>query len=221
MMSCVTSTLGTTEPPPAARVTAPGWRDPRLWIGLVLVAASVLVGARVLARADESVTVWAAVRELPAGHPLTPDDLRGVRVRFLAEGDRERYLSATAALPEPATLLRPVGAGELVPADAVGDPGASGLLSVPLSVSALAVPPDVGPGSVVDVWVTTETESGRAVAKPLLTEVLVLAAPAQADGFGAGGNRQLVLGVAPEQADALGKTLAARGDSGLTVVGRD
>ena len=220
MMCTVTSTLGNTEPPQALRATAPGWRDPRLWIGVAIVAASVLVGARVLARADESVTVWTAAADLPVGHEVQESDLRATRVRFLDETDAARYLVVGRPLPEPSTLLRPVEAGELVPAAAVGDPGDDGLLSVPVSVPALSVPPDVAPGSLVDVWVTTESDAGRPVSRPLLTGVVVLAAPAATDGFGASGDRQLVLGVGADEEEALGRTLAAVGESGLTIVGR-
>jgi hypothetical protein len=221
MMCCVTSTLGKTEPAPALRATAPGWRDPRLWVGLALVAASVLVGARVLAHADESALVWAAASDLTVGQELDAADLVATRVRFLDDADRARYLDADAALPEDHTVLRPVSAGELVPAASVGDPGDDGLLSVPVSVPRLSVPPDVGPGSLVDVWVTVESASGKTQARPLLAGVVVLAAPPAADGFGATGERQLVLGVSPADEEALGKTLAAAGDSGLTIVGRD
>ena len=33
----------------------PGWRDPRLWIGVAIVAVSVLVGALVLGTSDDTV----------------------------------------------------------------------------------------------------------------------------------------------------------------------
>ena len=49
---------------------------------------------------------------------------------------------------------------------------------------------------------------------------MVLAAPPATDGFGATGDRQLVLGVSPAEEEALGKTLAAAEESGLTIVGR-
>lgn len=220
MMSCVTSTLGSIEPAPAQRATPPGWRDPRLWVGLLIVATSVIVGARVLARADESIAVWAAAGNLAAGQEVEPEDLMTVRLRFLDAADQGRYLSVGRPLPAARTLTRPVAEGELLPSAALGEPEDSGRLSVPVSVPALAVPPDLEPGSVVDVWVTTESSSGRAVSKPLLTEVVVLAAPVQVDAFGSSGDRQLVLAVDPDQEEALGRTLAAVGDSGLTIVGR-
>ena len=34
----VTSSLGNLDPAPAVRSRAPGWRDPRLWIGVAIVA---------------------------------------------------------------------------------------------------------------------------------------------------------------------------------------
>ncbi len=205
----------------ATRATAPGWRDPRLWIGVAIVAASVLVGARVLARADDAATVWAARVDLAAGQDVSSGDLVAVRVRFLDEADQDRYLTVSGDLPAAHTLLRPVAAGELLPAAALGEPPEEGLLSVPVSVPSMAVPPDVGPGSRVDVWVSTESGSGRTVARPLLTDVVVLAAPPSQDAFGATGDRQLVLGVSPDEEEALGKTLAGAGDSGLTIVGKD
>ena len=63
------TTLGdaTDAATPAQRVRRPGWRDPRLWIGVVLVAGSVVAGARLLAAADDTVQVWAAATDLGAG----------------------------------------------------------------------------------------------------------------------------------------------------------
>ncbi len=220
MMGRVTSTLGTSETPSALRATPPGWRDPRLWVGLALVAASVVVGARVLAQADEATVVWAAAVDLPVGQQLADDDLVATRVRFLDDADAQRYLGADEPLPDPHTLLRAVAAGELVPSAALGDPGSDQLLSVPVSVPRLSVPPDVAPGSVVDVWVTVSTAADKTVSRPLLSGVVVLAAPPGTDGFGATGDRQLVLGVSPVDEGALGKTLAAAEESGLTIVGR-
>jgi len=51
----------------------------------VLVAASVVVGARVLAAADDTVQVWAAARDLGAGQRVEADDLVAQRVRFAVD----------------------------------------------------------------------------------------------------------------------------------------
>ncbi|HRK48490.1 MAG TPA: hypothetical protein PK324_22875, partial [Nocardioides sp.] len=53
--------------PSAVRGHRSGWRDPRLWVGVVLVAVSVVVGSRTLAAADDTVQVWAAAADLGVG----------------------------------------------------------------------------------------------------------------------------------------------------------
>ena len=68
--------------PPATRSTNPGWRDPRLWVGVVLVTGSVVAGARIMAGADDTTAVWAASGDLVAGQTLTTEDLTATRVRF-------------------------------------------------------------------------------------------------------------------------------------------
>ena len=68
----------TAEVPPAIRYHRPGWRDPRILVGLVIVAASVLVGVKVLAAADDSVGVWAVRKDLPAGTRVDPAEVQRV-----------------------------------------------------------------------------------------------------------------------------------------------
>ena len=129
--------LGITDTPAARRVTSPGWRDPRLWLGLAIVAASVLVGGLVLGTSDDTVPVWAAADPLGAGHVLTADDLAVRRVRFDDANAFALYFRADEQLPADLRLSRDVGAGELVPRAAVGPAAAGDLRQVPVSV-----PPD-------------------------------------------------------------------------------
>src|SRR5687768_2156746 len=98
--------------PPAIRAYRPSWRDPRLAVGLALVCLSVLVGARVLASADDTVAVYAARESLVAGQRVTAEELTEVQLRFTSEEDADRYLAAGDELPKDAVLLRPVGPGE-------------------------------------------------------------------------------------------------------------
>ena len=137
--------------PRAARLQRPSWRDTRLLVGVLLVAAAVAIGARVVAAADDTVGVYAATATLPAGSDVRADDLRVVRVR-LGSGTAG-YLSAAAALPSRAVLLRTVGAGELVPSSAVGDAAALERRPVSIPVEG-ASPAGLAPGSLVDVWVS-------------------------------------------------------------------
>ena len=88
-------------------------------------------------------------------------------------------------------------AGELVPRTAVGPAGDEGLLQVPVAVDAERVPPSVAAGSVVDLYVLP-SGGDRCAARcaPVLTSVTVISASSLDEGFGASGQRQLVLGVA-------------------------
>ena len=141
-----------TSAPAATRTRTPGWRDPRLWVGVVVVAGSVLLGARVVGAADDTVTVWAAAEELPAGAPLRPDDLVAARVRFADEADLAAYLPTSQELPADAVLGRSVGAGELVPGAALGAGGDSDLLQLAVAVEPEQLARAVAAGSRVNVY---------------------------------------------------------------------
>lgn len=185
-----------TQAPAATRVARPGWRDPRLWIGLLIVAGSVVLGARLLAAVDETVAVWAVVDDHGVGSPLTTDDVYAARVRFADAADLDRYLPATEPLPDDVVLARAVGGGELLPRAAVGSAEEAGTVQVPLDLEPDRVPPTVAAGSVVDVYVGSLGGRGdRAPSGPALEAVTVVAAPAPEESFAVTGTRQLVLAV--------------------------
>ena len=196
------------EAPPAARATAPGWRDPRLWIGVALVAGSIVVGAKVVSDAGDMTQVWAARSDLAAGQAVERADLVSVRVHLDA-AQEETYLAVAGGLPEATVLARAVGEGELLPALAFADDG-SDLVEVPVWAPADAIPTGLAVGAHVDVWVT----SGDAAkpAEAVLEDVLVVALPAVDQAFGPGGNRQVLVGVSPEQRGDVGRVLAAAHD---------
>jgi hypothetical protein len=206
--------------PAARRTTSPGWRDPRLWIGIALVAGSVVAGARVLAGADDMTAVWAASSDLVAGQTLTADDLTATRVRFDDRADQERYLPVEDELPAALTLTRPLATGELVPAGALGEQADDDTVAVSIAVAAEHVPTDLVRGSRVDVWVIGEDRRSRAAAELVLGDVLILDAPLVSDSFASATSRQLVLAVPHDDEESLGQVLAASGDNRVRVVGR-
>jgi hypothetical protein len=210
----------------AERVRRPGWRDPRLWIGVVLVAGSVVAGARLLAAADDTVQVWSVSSDVAAGDRLGEDDLVATRVRFADDATSARYFAVDDELPAELSLRHGLVQGELVPRAAVGSGADTGLVEVPIAVDPEQVPPSVAPGSVVDVYLVAppDPDAGPAVAPsadgPALEEVAVVDAPPLAESFGTTGRRQLVLAV-PEEDAAPFFALLGRDDSAvLTVVRR-
>ncbi len=215
-------------PPPASpeatRVRRRLWRDPRLVVGVAIVAVSVLVGARLFAGADDSVPVWAARSAMTAGQPVGVADLVRTQVRFTGQDDANRYVSADAAPPAGTVLRRDVGAGELLPRAAVTGRAAGDLVEVPLSVPSDGVPATVRVGSVVDVWVAPdratvpagETPAGRAVL--VFDDVTVVAVPRAASALGPTATRQVIVGVGSRLQAALPRALGrlSRGSVLLT-----
>ncbi|MCY7400565.1 MAG: hypothetical protein LH477_06355 [Nocardioides sp.] len=206
--------------PAATRSTSPGWRDPRLWVGVVLVTGSVVAGARIMAGADDTTAVWAASGDLVAGQMLTSDDLTATRVRFADDADGGRYLAVDAQLPDDLTLVRAVEAGELLPASVLGAESGEETVTVSIAVAPEHVPTDLVTGSHVDVWVVGEDRRSRRAAELVLDDIVIIDAPVVSDSFATSGNRQLVLAVPVTDEDALAQVLAASGDNLVRVVGR-
>ena len=214
-----------TDAPPATRASAPGWRDPRLWVGIAIVAASVVLGALVLGSSDDTVPVWAAADTMAAGPVLTSGDLTVRRVRFADSGGEALYFTADEQLPAHLHLVRGVGAGELLPHAAVGSADPARLRQVPISVAADQVPTGVGKGTLVDVYLRPSAHGACRASpvcdgRPVLSGVSVLDAPAVDSEFGSDGQRMLVLGMSEADARAFFRVLASSEDPALTVVGR-
>jgi hypothetical protein len=169
--------------PSASRLTRARWLDARLLIGLLLVLLSVVVGAKVLADADQRVQVWSVTRDLGADTPLSGDDLRAASVSL--DDATGRYLSAGQAL-DGLVLTRPVGQGELLPVSAVGRAGATEQRRIVIEVDRFGVA-GLDRGRVVDVYVVHETASGEEPQPPELVRSGVTVAEDGKSGGGAFG----------------------------------
>ncbi|WP_193312990.1 hypothetical protein [Georgenia subflava] len=180
------------DSPQARRLRRPTWRDPRLGVGVLLVAGAVALGTWAVRDAAETVEVYAARDALTPGDALGGDALVVREVR-LGAGE-ELYHLVADGLPEDSVAVRTVGAGELVPRTAVGDAADVDLRPVVVPAG-LSVPADLGPGSVVDLWMTPPPETGRAddegaeAAEPLLLAAdLVVAELVEDSSMFAGGS---------------------------------
>lgn len=210
--------------PRARRLATPGWLDTRLVLGVLLVLVSVVVGARVLSSADRSQTVWATTRDLAPGAQLSSADLKRVRVRLF--GNAKSYVTGTGPAPTGYFLRRGVGAGELLPFNALSEPGADlAYRYVTVPVLRGHLPPDLTSGVQVDVYVSPDrtsrtgatTTAAAALAEPRLvvrnTTVLLLRA---SSGLGAQDEQPVVLRVRPADVSLL---LAAMSEGRIDLVG--
>jgi hypothetical protein len=216
------------ESPTARRGIRSRWRDPRLLLGVLLVLASVLVGARVLAGSDDATPVWAAARDLPAGSQVSADDVEVVDVSFGSEVGTA-YVSATTPLPSGMILAKPVAAHELLTHSAVDAAAVGPVAQLPLGVESSLMPSDLASGDVVDVWVvptaavnSSGATSSRAYGAPhaisVLPEVIVVATDSLA-GLGGGSTRNVVVGLGEAQLGSL-PTVLPRLVSGTVVLVR-
>lgn len=157
MVSVTAATPTMVSSPTAVRLRRPGWRDPRLLLGIVLVALSVLLGSWLVSTAGRTSPVYVADGPLVAGEPLTADRLVVREVR-LVEG-LDVYLSADEPLADGLVAVRTVGAGELVPVSAVA-------VAADLDVRPVAITPagnlssGVVEGSRVDLWFVPDAADG-------------------------------------------------------------
>jgi hypothetical protein len=135
-------------------VRRPSWRDPRLLIGLALIALAVAAVVTIVQGADTTTPFYAAARDLAPGTVLAESDLVVVHVRV---GSGEYVAQSDAVVGK--VLDRTVGEGELVPASALVDPGGYDSRAIAV-VSSMPLADGVGVGSLVDVWVTVQADDG-------------------------------------------------------------
>ena len=132
--------------------------DPRLLIGLVLVAGSVAGVVAIVSTADETVQVYSARTPLSPGDRVDTVDLNTSSVRLAGVGSL--YLLPGDIPDGGFVVTRSVNEGELVPASAVGRVSGLRLTSLVLDVNG-ALAASIEPGSSVDVWSSREVENGQ------------------------------------------------------------
>lgn len=222
----VSRTHAAIDVPTATRAQPPGWRDPRLWVGVAIVAVSIIAGARILGAADESVTVWAAARDVAPGDTVRADDLVSTPVRFGDDSVLDHYLLTSDPLPDDLLLARGLGAGELVPAAALGSGEGADTVIVSLAFPPELIPTNIGAGSMIELLVIPDEGEGvgkSEASEPttVLSDVVVIDAPSAADSLGSvSRGRQLVLGIPEAESDALTEILAAGEDERVRVLVR-
>ena len=201
------------------RSAAPGWRDPRLWVGVAIVAASILLGARVVGSADQTVAVWAVSSDAAAGTEVTAADLKTVRIHFDGADQAALYLSADQALPPGARLSRDVSRGELLPRSALETTDTSDLAELPLDFLDSGVAATLRRGDRVDVFVTSPS-SDAASAELSLTDVVVLDVIRGSSALGSAGGVQVILGVTDQDRSRLPHVVQAAGAGRVYLVAR-
>jgi Flp pilus assembly protein CpaB len=201
----------------AMRVKTRRWRDPRMWVGVLLVIASVLLGARFLARAGDTVPVSTVAHDIPAGSPLLADDLRTTRVHFDDDATASRYYASSAPLPSGAHAAQDLAAGQLLARSAVSTDTAQSV-ELPLAVGAAGFPVGLVKGDRVDVWAIRDrkTRTGGS-SERIAADVVVLAST---DDPATSGDRRVLVGLTATDDDTVGRMLNALHDADVVLIRR-
>lgn len=201
--------------PVAGRLRRPGWKDPRLLIGLVLIAGAIVGVSSIVGAADRTTAHYVAHETLTPGTVLDVDDLAVAHVRIGAGA----YIAADdpdGVEPWGQVVTRVIEAGELVPATALASPDSFDGRPVAV-VTTSPVAADVRPGSSVDVWVTAPDSAGEPESR-LIGEDLVVADVDSETGSFASGASETVYVVVPRAAlEGFLEALATEGS--VSVVG--
>lgn len=200
--------------PRARRTRVARWRDPRLWIGVVLVLAGVVGGAKLLAAADETVPVWSAAHEIHAGATVAPQDLVRTDVHFTDRRTRQRYLAGEEQIPADARAVHDIAAGELIRRGvlAAEDRDAKQL---PLAVPPQGLPAGLAVGDRVAVWAVPDPSRSHHQPKRVLDDVAVVSMSSTARG-GLSADRRVSVRL-PGDVD-VASVLRALGDSSVVLI---
>jgi hypothetical protein len=189
----------------------PFWSDTRFLLGVLLVAASIAGVWFVVTAARQTVPVLAAARTIVPGETVSGDDLTVVDVALGQVG--EIYLTP-GTIEAGAVAVRTIGAGELVPADAVGA-GADARVTTVVVRTGADVPGAVAEGARVEVWHAPPDDDGFQAPRILVADATV-ATVARDDSMVGGADASLELVIPRSEVAAV---LAAQSDgSALSVV---
>jgi hypothetical protein len=180
--------------------------DPRLLIGIVLIAASTTGVWALVSGLDDSVEVYAARDTLTPGTRIDDADLTTESVRLGATAD---YYLVPGELPEGGLVVtRTIETGELVPDSAVDDADHTGLATVVVP-SRRALPSGLGAGATVDVWSARQVERDRYEPPAVLVAGAEIAGIQEPEGMVDSGGASVELLIPREKVAALLEALAA------------
>lgn len=205
--------------PPAKRLRRTRWADPRLLVGLLIVAGSVVAGARLFTAADDTRAVWAVRGDHRVGTPVAAEDLRSVDVRL--DDSAENYVPASETVEPGQVWAHDVNAGELLGVAATRPADADEVGELPVIVAPGALPSDLGEGDRVDVWVSNTTgTAGAGRASLVLERIRVLSVAGAPASMGETSGYRVLLGLEEDSPDRLGEALGAISSGEVTLVRR-
>ncbi|WP_146341199.1 hypothetical protein [Nesterenkonia sp. NBAIMH1] len=132
----------------ARRMKPPSWKDPRLIVGTLLVAASVGGVVALVAEQNRTAPAYAAARALAVGEEITEDDLVTVDVQ-LGEGSGKYLLPGERTLE--GMVISRVEEGEFIPLSSLAASDPEGRQPVTVEIEH-ELPRALSAGRAAEVW---------------------------------------------------------------------
>ena len=127
----------------------------RTILGGCLIAASFISALVISNSSSRMITVWSAAVELGQGEVITSDDV--VISKVLLPSNAANYIDGEVSIIG-SSVIRAIGADELIPAYALSSQIDEQLKQVPIAISFTQVPKDIGSGQRVDIYGITKSE---------------------------------------------------------------
>ncbi len=141
---------------------------PRYLLGLILIITSFISAFLISSASDRTITVWASSTDLAPGKIIEERDITPVKVRLLSNA--EQYLDASVEIVG-TSVVRKIGAPELIPSFALSPQVDTSLQRVPIQVERLMSPVGLGAGDLVDIYgIPNQMASQSGVVSELILE---------------------------------------------------
>lgn len=141
---------------------------PRYLLGLILIITSFISAFLISSASDRTITVWASSTDLAPGKIIEEKDITPVKVRLLSNA--EQYLDAKVEIVG-TSVVRRIGAAELIPSFALSARADTSLQRVPIQVERLMAPSGLSVGDIVDIFgVPNQMASQSGVVSELILE---------------------------------------------------
>ena len=124
-------------------------------LGGCLIAASFISALVISNSSSRMITVWSAAVDLGKGEVITAEDV--VISKVLLPSNAANYIDGQVSIIG-SSVVRAIGADELIPAYAVSEQIDDLLQKVPIAISISQIPKNIGSGQRIDIYGITKSE---------------------------------------------------------------
>ena len=157
-------------------------------LGGCLIAASFISALVISNSSSRMITVWSAAVDLGEGEVIRAEDV--VISKVLLPSNAANYIDGQVSIIG-SSVVRAIGAEELIPAYAVSEQIDEQLQQVPIAIAFSQVPKDIGSGQRVDIYGITKSElrsqnleSGRYKSRLIASDLVIDQVDNQANTLG-------------------------------------